>query len=459
MIVFLTLCYCGLLWLLIKLNVIKLTLFWKISPIFWMLALFVVLFVPMQWGAPAGTVNIYKSAVEIVPNVSGEVVEVPAIGMQRMKEGETLFEIDPEPFEIALSDARAAVADARQTVEQLIAAADAADATVAKTEQNIDVMKAEEANVQANIVAAEATVRESEASKARALSLQKDLQLQVTTARRELDRMQGLEPAVAASEIDQVQIAVTGLEAQYNTATIDVQAAEEAITRSKANLEVARTNADVLRLRLKQEVETELPRVQFNAKQARLAADARVGNQHPLVAKAEAALAKAEFDLRQTNVTAPADGYPIALALRPGQRVASIPMRSWVSYVRDDAVKLAVGINQYSLRFVEVGQPAEVTLKLYPGRTFSATVTGIATVNQEGQVLASGSVPTAPTAALGAAPFGVLLELDQAEDIDVTALPGGSVGTAAIYTKKMQASHVIRRVMIRMQAWMNYVVP
>ena len=460
MIVFLTLCYCALLAVLVKLKVIKLTLFWKLSPILWMLILFFVLFIPMQWAAPTGTVNVYQSAMEIIPNVSGQVVEVQAEGMKPMNEGDTLFIIDPEPFEIAVANAKAALEEAKQTVKELTATADAADATVAKTEQNIDVMKAEEANVQANIVSAEASVREAEAAKERALSLQRDLDLQVATAHRELNRMQGLEPAVAAAEVDRVQLEVTGLEAQYNTATIDVKAADETITKSKASLEVAKTNAEVLRLRLKQQVETELPKVKFDAKQARLAANSMIGNKHTLVAKAEANLAQAEFDLKQTNVKAPADGYPIAMALRPGQRVASFPVRSWMSYVRDDSFRLAVGVNQYAMRFVEVGQEVEVTFKFYPGQTFRATVTNIATINQQGQLLPSGSVPDAPSAATTeASPFAVVVELHEDENIDIKNLPGGSLGTAAIYTDKMKASHLIRRVMIRMEAWMNYVFP
>ena len=51
MIVFLTLCYIAALALALKLGFIKLTLWWKLSPLVWMLVLFVILFLPMQWGA------------------------------------------------------------------------------------------------------------------------------------------------------------------------------------------------------------------------------------------------------------------------------------------------------------------------------------------------------------------------------------------------------------------------
>ena len=54
MIVFLTLIYVGALFLAVKVGIIRMNTFWKISPVLWMVVLFFVLFVPMQWGAPAG---------------------------------------------------------------------------------------------------------------------------------------------------------------------------------------------------------------------------------------------------------------------------------------------------------------------------------------------------------------------------------------------------------------------
>ena len=105
------------------------------------------------------------------------------------------------------------------------------------------------------------------------------------------------------------------------------------------------------------------------------------------------------------------------------------------------------------------GQKTEVTFKLYPGRVFSATVSEIAYINTQGQLQPSGTIPDAPGVSQSAVPFAVRLRLDEDADIDVASLRGGTVGTAAIYTEKSRASHLIRRVMIRMEAWMNYVVP
>ena len=99
MIVFLTLIYVAVLVLLIKLRVIRLTLWWKISPLVWMLLLLIFLFIPMQWGAPSGVVNMYQEVVQITPEVSGEVIDVPVKALQPVARGDVLFRIDPKPYE------------------------------------------------------------------------------------------------------------------------------------------------------------------------------------------------------------------------------------------------------------------------------------------------------------------------------------------------------------------------
>lgn len=99
MIVFLTLIYVAVLFLALKLGLIRLNTFWKISPAIWMVLLFFVLFIPMQWGAPAGAINQYWSVIEIIPNVSGEVSEVNVRALGKVKKDDILFKIDPTQYQ------------------------------------------------------------------------------------------------------------------------------------------------------------------------------------------------------------------------------------------------------------------------------------------------------------------------------------------------------------------------
>jgi hypothetical protein len=72
-----------------------------------------------------------------------------------------------------------------------------------------------------------------------------------------------------------------------------------------------------------------------------------------------------------------------------------------------------------------------------------------------GQAQTSG-VAVAPKE-IAAAPFVVRVRLDD-EDV-ARRLPAGATGTAAIYTEAVKATHVIRRVLLRQVAILNYVNP
>jgi len=99
MIAFLALLYIGLLFLLVRFRLVPWNTFWKISPAIWIALLFVVLFIPMNWGAPSGPIVILRQSVAIVPNVAGEVIDVPVEPNTALKSGDVLFRIDPAPYE------------------------------------------------------------------------------------------------------------------------------------------------------------------------------------------------------------------------------------------------------------------------------------------------------------------------------------------------------------------------
>ena len=52
----------------------------------------------MGWGAPQGSALVVRNSVAIVPDVAGEVIDVPVAANMPLKAGEVLFRIDPTPF-------------------------------------------------------------------------------------------------------------------------------------------------------------------------------------------------------------------------------------------------------------------------------------------------------------------------------------------------------------------------
>ena len=107
MIAFLTLCYVGLLAVLVWLKILPNKLWTWLSAVAWVVLLFVVLFIPMQWGAPAGSARILTYTVQIIPNVAGPVLEVPVEANRPIKKGDVLFTNDPTTYEAALEATQA----------------------------------------------------------------------------------------------------------------------------------------------------------------------------------------------------------------------------------------------------------------------------------------------------------------------------------------------------------------
>lgn len=374
MIVFLTLCYVGVLALLVKSGLIRLNLWWKLSPLVWLLLLLGVLFVPMQWGAPSGNVTQYQFVTQVTPNVAGTVISVDATVNRPTRKGEELFRIDPTPYQYQVDQARAALAEAEQAVPQLKAAWNAAAAATVRAEVARDLAKSE-------YDIAEKT-RSSDAGAISKL--------------RVLKEQQGLKSADAV------------------------------LTQARANEE-----------------------------QARLRYQSNIDGSNTTVAQRRSQLATAEYNLAQTRVTAPDDGVPLAVSLRPGQRVGTVRGGSALAYALDGETQLILWIPQTYARHVRPGQEAEVVFQLYPGRTLPATVNSMTRMNAAGEILPSARLPSPPSGPAAAGQYAVLLDMDPTS-LPEGGIPGAALGVAAIYTESAKPTQLIRRVMLRMQAWLYY---
>jgi RND family efflux transporter MFP subunit len=160
----------------------------------------------------------------------------------------------------------------------------------------------------------------------------------------------------------------------------------------------------------------------------------------------------ARWNLVKTVVRAPADGYVTNLALRKGARVASTPV---MAFIDTSETMVGVTIPQIDARYVAPGQEVELTFKFLPGQILTGKVETVLQALATGQTQVSGTAVT-PTQ-IEAAPFVVRVRLDDAEA--ARRLPAGSAGQAAIFTDRVKAAHVIRRVLLRQIAITNYVIP
>jgi RND family efflux transporter MFP subunit len=168
-----------------------------------------------------------------------------------------------------------------------------------------------------------------------------------------------------------------------------------------------------------------------------------------------AQLEGAQWNLDKTTVRAPADGYVTNLALRKGARVANLPLAPVMAFIDTSDTLIGVEIAQDDARYIAPGQEVEVTFKFLPGQVFPGKVETVLQAIATGQVQTSGLA--VQSKAVAAAPFVARVKLDDTKLAD--SLPAGSTGTAAIFTDRVKAAHVIRKVLLRQTAIMNYVLP
>jgi multidrug resistance efflux pump len=278
-----------------------------------------------------------------------------------------------------------------------------------------------------------------------------------------------IDPAPFAFKVQDLKAQLVGAEQKAKQLQADLDAAEANVAAIASQLSfaekrrddiarLARTNA-TSEFRLQDEekqVETltaQLAAAKAQDNRARLALASEIDGVNTDVARLRADLGGAEWELAQTTVRAPADGYVTNLALRAGARATtSAPV---MAFIETSAPIIGVEIAQIDARHVAVGQPVEVTFKTRPGTIYTGRVEAVLQAIASGQTQVSG-LAVAP-GEVRAAPFLVRIALDDGEV--AARLPAGSTGTAAIFTEHVKVSHVIRRVILRQVAILNYVNP
>lgn len=192
------------------------------------------------------------------------------------------------------------------------------------------------------------------------------------------------------------------------------------------------------------------------ATQAKLAYEAEIDGTNPTVARLTAELGNAQYELDQTTVRAPSDGYVTQVFLRPGMMANPLPLRPVMVFINSEDRMLAAAFIQNSLQRVRVGDDAEVAFKAVPGKIFKARVEEVIDVMAQGQLQPSGALidPKSPDRV---SPGQTLARIDLLEDTSGYQLPGGAVADVAVYTEHWHHVAVLRKVLLRMSSWMNYV--
>jgi multidrug resistance efflux pump len=337
----------------------------------------------MNYNHPfSSNARIYFATTPVLPAVKGRVVEVPVQPNSPLKAGDVLFRIDPVPYQNALAQRQAALAEAEQNVGQLKAAYDAALATVKEA-----------------------------------------------TAARDRTK-QAFERYAAGNE----SAARRGTPAAGPFSELEVENRRGVYLAAEGALQTAEARAE----------------------QARITAQSEIEGVNTTVARLRAEVADAQYDLDQTVVRAPTSGFVTQVALRPGLYVVPAPLRPAMVFVHDGIKdrQLGAAFQQNTLQRVRAGDDAEVLFEAVPGRVFKAKVSIVLDAIAAGQFQANGTLQDFGARGPGGRAMAVI---DLVDDVSGYQIPAGASGEVAIYTDHFHHVSVLRKVLLRMRSWQNYI--
>jgi multidrug resistance efflux pump len=351
--------------------------------------------------APSSSdVRVIKYVVQVVPQVKGRVLEVPVEPNRLVKKGELLFRIDAAPYQIQLNAAKAKLA-----------------ADEARLGQSL-----------AGLAGASAGDRELQAQLQSASGQVAALRPRLELARLRVTQNRELVAAGAGDRfaLEQAEANVVELQGQLATAT-----ANEAQVTQKLS---GRVNGELASV---------------------AAAKADIATAKAVVDASRASVADAQWNLDQTVMFAPANGYAINVQLRPGSIVVPFPVVPAMTFVEEEYVVVAL-YAQNELPLVEPGNEAEFTLHMYPGRVIKAKVDSIVWAQGQGQIAQSGTIPQ--TGVYPQVPGRFPVKFDVEGKDKALFLAAGAAGGGAIYTDHAEAIHILRKVILRVGSITDYLI-
>jgi multidrug resistance efflux pump len=352
--------------------------------------------------APSSSdVRVYKYTVPIVSQVRGRVIEVPVVeGNVLVKKGDVLFRIDPTPYQLDVNTLEAQLANSQASQREL----------------------------EEQVKGARAKIAETRGAIAQASSRTREVSARLDLARKRVEQYR--------------ELAKTGAGNRF-----DLERAETDVRELQGQFDAARSAEAQARAGEGQALASE--------RQVQQKLGAKVNGEYAQVAQIRAQLENARWLLSETTTRSPCDCYVINLQLRPGGFVAGVPFNAVMTLVEAEGQVVAM-FNQNELHQVASGNEAEFALKTLPGRIIKGKVDSVIWAQGLGQLPASGTIPMTGMMAMPPGRYGV--KFDIAERDKDLFLAAGAAGDAAIYTEHLHAVHIIRKVILRVGSYLNYLI-
>jgi multidrug resistance efflux pump len=344
-------------------------------------------------------VRVIKYVANISSQVRGRVVEV-ADGNTPMRKGDVLYRVDPTPYQLQVNALEAQLANTVGSSRELEEQLSGSVSQVASSKSAIE----------------QATSRVAQAS----------AELELATRRSAQNR----------------ELVAKGAGNRF-----DLEQADTNLRNAQSALDSARSAEAQSRSAWGQSLAGE--------RQIRQRMGAKSNGEWAQIAQTRAQLEQAKWELSQTVAYAPANGTPINVQLRPGAMVAVLANTPSLSFVEDEFTVVAL-FDQNELTKVKAGDEAEIVLETLPGEIIKAKVESIIWAQGQGQSVNSVALPQTGVAGPPSARFPVKLTVDP--KFREVFFAAGARGGAAIYTEHGEMIHIIRKVILRINTKVNYLI-
>lgn len=184
---------------------------------------------------------------------------------------------------------------------------------------------------------------------------------------------------------------------------------------------------------------------------AQLALGSEIDGVNTTVAQLSAQLENAQWELEQTTVRAPSDGYVTLMTLTVGAR--AVPLRGALSFIVADDTMIVGIFEQNGFRTIKRGAAVKLVFANRPGEVFYSSVSEVHRGTGQGQVAVSGVLARAETVGMSAT-YPAALEIPKNIDPDVLRL--GMVGTATVISEKAGPIEVLATILLWMKAYAAY---
>lgn len=285
--------------------------------------------------------------------ISGYVTQVFVDDNQYVKAGTVLVKLDPKDYDVAVANARAALANDQASAAALLTGVPLTSVNtssqLSSSQASVEDAKAGVLAAQQQLAAARAALEQVEAN---------DLKAQ--------DDVDRYKPLAAKDEIPQQR---------YTQAVDSQKATAAAISAARASVAVAQQAVAQANARLAQ-AQAQLRYSETRPQQISVQRS-RARSAQAQTEKAAAVLQQARLNLQYTTIVAPVSGIVGERSVQPGQNVAPGQQLMTIIPLDSDNIWVTANFKETQLKYMRPGQHVKIYVDTY-GRSYNGRVLNIA---------------------------------------------------------------------------------